>query len=635
MHIFEVVPLLNLPKSQPQKLTYFGLEVLKFGALVEVSVGRKNIEAMVINSRPIANKIEIKNLNYSLKPIKKIINLNPIVTEKQWILIQWLAEYYYLPLSGILRFALPNKNLLKKLNLQNEIEIKNSEKKNSSEIVYLFDENWNIVLEKIKKYLLNGKQIFILTPNHVRAEIYLERLKRFSNDLVFFDRQLSIKKLQSLYGDISSGKKKIIVGRRNAIFAPFDDLGLVVVDEEENPSLETWETKIHFNAKDSSFALAKMFSAELVLSSSGFSVLGSGLVKGGLLRAVDLPQTNLKNVVTIENKNIGEFAPEVKMEIEKTLDKKKPVLVFVNRKGFSSALVCGDCGYVAKCPNCDVALVYHQDFSENKMRCHHCGFERSAGNICPKCRGHLVKFIGAGTQKLSKILKGLYPPAEIAEFDSDSLKTLKNENELFEKFNNREVDILVATELFLKFLDKLKQPLGLSVIFSTDQFLVFPDFKNEERLFQTIVKLSMASEKLALQSLDSKSEFFSNIRQLDKFYENELELRTGYGYPPLADIVKIEISHKNLSQLERLADHLYKILKKNSDKFLGADGYVLMSPIPGFIPKINNFYIKEIIWKIKKKNPGLTPLDVVRKRNKILALMPDDAGIEINPANLV
>lgn len=632
MNILEVIPLLNLPKSQPQKFTYFSSQALKFGALVEVSVGRKNIEALVINSKPLNNKIEIKNLGYSLKPIKKILNNEVILTKEQWLLIQWLAEYYYLSLSGLLRFALPNKNLLRRLNFSIN---SNEGKKELAKNYYLVNENLEILKQKIRECLHGGRQVFILVPNYIRLEIYLEKLKEFSDDLIIFDRQLSIKKSQMLYANFSNNKK-IIISRRNGIFAPFQNLGLIIVDEEENQSLETWETKIHFNAKIACFALSKIFSADLLLTSSNPSVESWNLIKNNSFEQIgDLAKNNFKNLTVIKTQKLDRFSDELKLALSQILDKGGQALIFANRKGFSTALICGDCGYIAKCPNCDVALTYYQNSLGNKMYCHHCNFEKATGNICPDCRSHLIKFVGTGTQKITKMLQDFYPKVRIVQFDSDILKTLKHENEILKQFVDKKIDILVITELFLKFLDKLINPVDLVVVYSADQSLIFPDFKNEEHLLKTFNKLNRASKQMIVQTLKPENEFFVNIGQLDKFYENELELRSSFNYPPFTDLIKIEVLHKNFSQLDRLANHLHQIIKKNSDRLLGADNYTLMPPNSGFIPKIKNLYIKEIIWKIKIKSQSLTTLEVIRKRNKILDLMPDDAKIKINPINLV
>lgn len=637
MYVIEVVPLLNLPRFQPQILSYFSSRNLNFGSLVEISLGKRSGQGLVIKSRPIESKIHIKKADFSLKPITRVINTNSALTFGQWDLIKWLSDYYFLSLSGLLKNALANPRLLTRLSLC--AGNTDTFKDNKLENYYLFHDDFSFLKEKIKQTISHNKQILIIVPNQIKLEIYQENLKEFEKELVVFDKQLTIKKLLAAYDEISSNDRKIILGKRSSIFAPFNNLGLIVVVDEENSALETWETKIHFNSKIAAFHLSKLFNCPIFLVSSTPSVESYSLIKEGLFQTTDKPSDiNWSGVNVVESKNIDSeviFHPEVIEKISDLIKNSGKILILANRRGFSPALVCKECGYIEQCPNCAVALVYHYLPPTHELRCHHCGFQSKPKDICPNCGGHIIKFLGTGSQKVFNILSKKFPEAEIKEFNSDVIKTFKKEWEVFDQFiNSSSPQILIVTELFLKFLDITKEKIDLSIIISAEQMLIFPDFRGEERLRRIIQRIAAVSKQVSIQAIDPKKEFFENIMNLDKFYQNELRLRRQLVYPPYASVAKIEFSHRNEKMASRLAERAHQIIQKNAPRLFQND-YVIFPPISSFIPKVKNKYIKEIFWKIKIANNLLMPSEIASGRNKILDLLDSEAVIKIDPIDLL
>jgi len=628
MYIHKVIPLVYLPRSQPQILSYFSSRELPWGALVSIPLAQKTASGIIISSKPIESKISIKKADFALKSLKNVINKGPVLTPNQFSLVEWLAEYYYSPLSALLKLAIPNVAFLKKITFLNHFPL--NAKETNRENIYVFHDDFNFFKKKIKEVLQDGRQVFMLFPNQIKLETYKQQLAEFSKDTIVFNKQKSMKALD---------RAKIIMGLRSSIFAPFFNLGLIVVIEEENPSHKTWETKIHFSSRQASFKLAELFTSQLILVSQNPSVESWPLIQKGWFKSYDeLPELSNSKIAVVDlRKTASEtiIAPAVLGDIKKIINQKGRVLVVVNRRGLASALICEECGYVLKCPNCEAAMVYHFITPIVELRCHHCGFKTAPIDVCPNCQGHLIKFLGVATQKTVNFLQKQFPAVVTQKFDSDNLKNIKEEKELFGQFENGKTQILVATELFFKFLDRLTNEVDLSILASAEQILVFPDFRSEERLKRIIQKLSSVSKKVAIQTFNPEKEFFQNINNLDKFYANELELRSRLFYPPYSEIIKITVANRNPQQLNRLSQHLYEHLSQQAAKLLNPQDYKILAPAPSFIPKIKNQYLKEIFLRIKREPNELTSSDLIKKRNKILQFLPAGILIKINPINLL
>lgn len=624
MYLNEVVPLLNLPRSHPQILSYFSAEKQNQRILANIQVGRIKTLGLIINSQLIADKISIKKAGFNFKPLGTLYNPKPIVTEQQWELIKWLAEYYFLPLSGLLKIALPNKTILKKTR---EVISNNKKMRKAEKNVFIFGDNFKffkkLILEKIKM----EEQVLFVFPNQIKLELYLKKLRQFYNDIAVFDKQAKQKELLLTLEQINQNKKKIIFGKRASIFAPFANLGAIVVIDEENSALETWEPEIHFNAKNACLKLKELFNSSIIFSSFTPSVESWHLINKGFFKKIsklhspsDLTIIDLKK--TPFNTILSQKTTE---EIKNILQQKKSVVIFTNRRGASPALICQDCGYIFECPHCSVPMTHYQFFGYNEMRCRHCGYKTQPIDFCPQCQSHLINSVGVGNQKVLEFCEKNFSEYKSAIFDSDNLKGLKEEKLLFEKFKNKEIDILIITELFVKFLDISKIDLG--VITSAEQITVFPDFRSEERLKNIIFKLNQSCVKVIVQTLKPEKEIFENIKNLDKYYNNELKLRNDLFYPPFSEIVKITLKSKNKGLLERQANYYHQLIKQRLNRLLGPKNAQILPIMPAFVPKIKGFYLKEIFLKVR---PGHT-----LERNKIINFLPDHTSIKINPNSLI
>lgn len=626
MYLNTVVPLLNLPRSQPQSLSYFSVEKYDFGTLANIQVGRAKVLGLIIDSQPIINKISIKKAAFNFKPLEVAVGNHRIVTTEQWELIKWLADYYFLSLSGLLKIALPNKSILKKINVDNSQTI-NSQKNSDNQ--FIFGDDFSFIKKEISGYLKKDKQILLVFPNQIKLEIYQNELSEFENDMVVFDKQAGQKQFVSVCEKINKKEKRIILGKRAGVFAPFADLGLIVVVDEENSALETWEPEIHFNAKNACLKLSELFRAKIIFTSINPSLESWYLIKKNVFSVHGKFRDISSRFHFIDSRRKLSSVVldlEIIKKVKDNLEEKKQIIIFSNRRGSSPALICNDCGYIFQCPHCEAAMVHYQWVGDNEMRCRHCGYRAKPIDLCPQCQSHLINFVGAGNQKVLEFCQKTFPGAKIGIFDSDHLKNLKDEKILFAQFASKEIDILIVTELFSKWLDKIDEEIGLSIVVSAEQITVFPDFRSEERLKNIISKLAMVSQEVFVQTLNPKKELFENIKNLDKFYENELRLRQDLFYPPYSEIIKISIRHKNKAQLTRNSAYYYQLLRQHAHKILEGKDYQILPPMPGFVPKARNLFINEIFFKMKPGHVG--------ERNKIISFFPDDVSIKINPINL-
>jgi len=628
MYLINVLPITYLPRSQNKSLLYFYSQKINPHCLIWASFGHRKIEGIVISSEPIQSKIAIKKAKFQIKPLGKIINENRVITQQQLELFKWLSEYYFNPLPSLIKNGLPAINILKKIKLEDESFISRKNKIN-----VLFGDNFPILEKEVKKHLKNNGQVLFIFPNQIKLEFYLKNLPNLANYIAIFEKKSS-KKILNLYEKINQVKIPIIFGKRSAIFAPFKNLTLIVIIDEENYSFETFETKIHYNAKTAIFKLAQIFNADILLITSSPSLSTYQKIKTNnyqTLNSINEIKNLIKPIVyNISLKQNEVFSSETKETIKDTLKKNNSILIFNNRRGHSPALICENCGYIFKCPNCDAALVYHQNESNNYLMCHHCGYKIEAPDICPNCQGYLMKFIGFGNQKINEFFKKNFPSIKTAIFDTDHLKNLNQEKETFLKFQQKEINVLIATELFLKFLDEILK-IDLVVIPLLEQMLVVPDFQSEERIKHLFDDLSTKAKNFIVQSFDAQNSLINTITA-SNFYDQQLEIRSKTFYPPFSQIIKIQIAKSKPQKLFKLSDYAYQLLEKNIQKLFSQEKWHLSKPISPIVSKIQGLYLKEIYWRIEINEKNWP--EIIKKRNAILKLLPDEIDIEVEPLTL-
>jgi primosomal protein N' len=679
MFINKIIPISNIPKFLPQEYSYFTSQKLPLYSLVSINLGKSIVKGIVFQSEEIKSKISIKKASFTIKPIKKILNSSPVITRKQIELLNWISGYNFLSFSNLLKISLLS-GILEKLNLINlidkdndrldkldssdrlgrldkldtkyidELNIKNNEKLKTEKKenilskrnnnLYIFENNFDFLKKEIRENISKNKQIFLLFPNRIKLEEYREKLNEF--DLIVFGEKKRKKEKIEEYQSINDGKIKVILGLRQSVFIPFNNLGLIVIVEEENSSYQPWKEKTHFDSKTIAIKLADIFNSQIIFISHSPSLKNWEVISKKKMKTIGKLKEIEKNKIEFLSKERSKdtFHPrtikEIKILLEDNKKKNKKIFVFSNRKGISPALVCQDCGYIFRCPNCESSMSYYQLFNKPEIYCRHCGIKEIPKDKCPNCQGYFITPINYGTEKVKKELDMLFPNKKIKIFDSDNIKNIEEEKKIFEQFKENKIDIIIGTELFLKFL---KEKIDLIVIISLEQITNFPDFQINEKLRQILKKMSLSGKKILIQKSKTNEINPNILKKNNEFYEQELKMRKKFLFPPFSEIIKINYKGKNKQETFKQANNDYLRLKKIIPDILG-NNFKITSPLPAFVPKIINLYLFEIFLRIEinsieiNSNELLPNNEYILKRNKILEKISKQ-NIKINPINLL
>lgn len=462
----------------------------------------------------------------------------------------------------------------------------------------------NIVGNMIK----NHKDSIILVPEISLTPQMVERFKgRFGKDIAVFHSRLSEGERFDEWVRVKEGKVKVAIGARSAVFLPFNNLGLIVVDEEHELSYKS-DSNPKYSAVEIAQYICKKKSAKLILGSATPSIetyykanLGEIeliTIKNRADKAI-LPQievVDMREELISNNKSI--FSKKLYEEIENCLNKKEQIILFLNRRGYSTFVSCRKCGYVFKCNNCDISLTYHSE--DNSLSCHYCGMKKKITNVCPRCRSKYVKYFGVGTEKVEKEIKKYFPKARTIRMDFDTTRKKNSYENMYNMFKENKADILVGTQMIAKGLD-FKNVTLVGVI-AADLSLNLPDFRSEERTFQLITQVGgragrgQKAGKVIVQTYnpDNYSIACAVSNDYIKFYSQELSIRKDMNYPPFSKIFLINASSKNEDLLIKNIQNIGVILKNLLEH---DDKIEMLGPCPCAISKIKEQYRWQIILK--------------------------------------
>ncbi|RZL60463.1 MAG: primosomal protein N', partial [Pedobacter sp.] len=401
---------------------------------------------------------------------------------------------------------------------------------------------------------------------------------------------------------------KVILGARSAVFLPFQDLKLIVVDEEHEPSYKQYDPAPRYQARDSAIYLAHLYKAKVILGSatpsleSYYNALNGkyGLVEmkerfGG----VQLPNQQVVSIAeeTKKKSMVSYFSSVLIKDIDLALSKKEQIVLFQNRRGYATILICATCGYTPKCVNCDVSLTYHK--SSGKLHCHYCGYLQSSVNICPACGSVHVEQKGFGTERIEEELRLLYPEITIARLDMDTTRTKNGLQQILTDFQDKKTDILIGTQMVAKGLDF--DNLSLIGVINADTLLGYPDFRAYERSYQLLAQVAGRAGRRAdqgnvcIQTYDADNRIIKQVVDNDYLgmYNDEIAEREKFQYPPFSRMIFISVKHKDSNVLDRAAANLGQTLKA---KF----GQRVLGPEQPLVSRVRNLYIKQIIIKADK-----------------------------------
>ena len=504
-----------------------------------------------------------------------------------------------------------------------------------------------IYIELIQKAIAGGSQVLLLLPEIALTTQIVQRLKRiFGNAMGVYHSRFSDNERVEVWKNIHGGQFKFIVGVRSSIFLPFENLGLIIVDEEHDSSYKQQEPAPRYHARDSALMLSQLHHAKVLLGSATPSIetfFQTQQTKFGLVTLnkryalAQLPTLAIANLQTDQQqkKNKGEFSSLLISKIEKALANDEQVIIFQNRRGYSPTISCEDCHWIPKCVNCAVSLTYHQ--YRNALVCHYCGYKESMPEQCPTCTSTRIKTVGYGTEKLEEELKLHFPEVAVQRMDLDTTRSKSSYENIIEQFEKGETKILVGTQMVTKGLDFDK--VSLVGIFNADRMLHFPDFRSYERAFQLITQVSGRAGRrdkqgeVVIQTSQPEHPILNFVVQHDylNFYQAELNERQQHAYPPFTRLIEITLKHID----KKICKTASTILAERIASAL-SDVRVL-GPGEPMISKIRNQYLMNILIKVARGNQSLPAikhvllkeLDVLQKEKDFRALR---IVIDVDPA---
>lgn len=473
-----------------------------------------------------------------------------------------------------------------------------------------------IYINLIHQALEGGSQVLFLLPEIALTTQIVTRLKRaFGNELGVYHSKFSDNERVEVYRSLLSGKYNLIVGVRSAVFLPFENLGLIIIDEEHETSYKQQDPAPRYHARDTALMLARLHNAKTLMGTATPSIESYYQCKSGNWKLVELTEryasATLPDIHLIDlrkerkQKSLrNDFSNALLLQIEETLTREEQVILFQNRRGYSPFLTCEDCAYVFYCKNCDVSMTYHMRSEE--LRCHYCGHTEEVAHACPACGSSKIKTTGFGTEKLEDDLKLFLPDARLSRMDMDTTRRKNSYQEIINDFEQRKTDILIGTQMVTKGLDF--DNVSLVGIFDTDRSLHFPDFRAHERAFQVLTQVSGRAGrkdkrgKVFIQTNFPEHKIFRLIIENDyiSMYNHEIEERERFFYPPFSRMIRLMIKDPKPEQSKKCADALFAHLAGVIGK------QRLLGPEIPLINKIRNLYLVSIYIKLEREGINLS-----------------------------
>ena len=467
-----------------------------------------------------------------------------------------------------------------------------------------------VYVDLITRVLEEGGQVLYLLPEIALTTQIVKRLTQvFGSEVGVYHSRYSDNERVEVWNQVKNGTLNFVVGVRSSVFLPFNDLSLIVIDEEHDASFKQYDPAPRFNARDCAIWLGHLHGAKVLMGTatpsldSYYNALNEKYCLVEMkqrYQGFSLPQFTLANLLTAsKSKRMkGDFTPELISAIQLRLDKSEQVILFQNRRGYSPYLICGDCAHVPKCLNCDVSLTYHMN--SHVLICHYCGHKEGMPTVCSACNSTAIRTVGFGTEKIEEDLKLLFPEAKVQRMDQDTTRSKHSYQLIIERFESGDTDILVGTQMISKGLDFGR--VTLVGIFDYDRVVHFPDFRSHERAYQLITQVAGRSGRksqgeVVLQTTDSQGQLLHKIVQDDylSFYQTEILEREKFRYPPFHRLIKIILKHKEQPIVQQASKELSTTLVAE----LGAQR--VLGPQQPLIGRIRNMFIEEIIIKIEKQ----------------------------------
>ena len=502
-------------------------------------------------------------------------------------------------------------------------ELSETQKKALAEINEGFEEGKNILLhgvtssgkthlylDKIEETISKGKNVLFLLPEIAITKQITQRLeKKYGKALGFYHQKMSDFEKVEVWRKIKTNEIQILIGTRSSLFLPFQNLGLIIVDEEHDNAYKPREVKPYFNAKDAAQVLAKFYDAKVILGSATPSVESYFAAKNDRLKyvflgkrfgEVALPKYEIINFKEAQESklSVGHFSQILIDKISENLQNKKQSIILHNRRGYANVVECESCGNVTYCSNCDVVMTYHK--ATNEMKCHYCGQKAHKPKFCPKCQSENLNERGVGVEQIEEETQKIFKEANVERMDVDSMRKKFAYEKLYEKIENGEAEIIVGTQMISKGLDF--DNIELVAIPKADSLLYVQDFRAEERAYQLITQVSgragriSGNGKIYIQTYNPFHPLFELIKEENsaKIYEHFLKEREQFLYPPFVKLILIELKHRKEDKVNRASQFLSSVLQK----YLPLQ--CILGPEKAPIGKINLLYQYQILLKLPR-----------------------------------
>ena len=492
-----------------------------------------------------------------------------------------------------------------------------------------------VYIRLIEKVLKQGKEAILLVPEiSLTPQVVDIFKKRFGKTIAILHSGLSNGEKYDEWRKIERKEVSIVIGARSAIFAPFTNLGIIIIDEEHSNTYKQ-DNVPRYNAIDVALRRGKTYNIPVVLGSATPSVESYTRAKAGIYELLvmknrvnkKMPKVYLVDMKDEFKKGNRVFSDIFKEKMNDRLSKNEQVLVLLNRRGYSTVITCKECGFTHKCPNCDIPLTYHKN--GNIMKCHYCDHKVPRLLECPKCHSKNINSLGMGTEKLESLIKEEFKDAKVIRMDQDTTRNKGAHKRIIDDFKEGKYNVLVGTQMIAKGLDFPK--VTLVCVVNGDATLNIPDFRSSERTYEL---LSQVSGRAGRDKLDGEviiqgfnvshySIVYAKNNDYESFYNEEMKIRKVLKYPPYYNLCLIKVSGKNYDEVYNEASKITTYLKSNLNN-------IVLGPASASMPKINNIYYVQIIIKFKNTKEILSYLEFIREHYK----KKINVDIDLNPLKI-
>jgi len=641
--------------------TYCSPDNLLPGTRVLVPLGQKTAVGIILGEGK-------KEAGLSIRTILQALDAIPVLTPAQLTLWQWMASYYLCPIGDVMAAALPSKALDHQytLNETSRRRVRLASYTDSIQPIQTLTaaqqqayqsirDSWQqhetvllqgvtssgkteVYMHLIADYLQQGQQVLLLVPEIALTTQLTARLERvFGNQLrVYHSRISDAQRIEIYRQQLLDDQPRLIVGARSAVFLPFQHLGLVIVDEEHEPSYKQQDPAPRYHARSVVAMLAHQVGAKVLLGTATPSLESRYNAEQGKYGYVTLSERykglQLPHITLIDLKRqyhrkemYDHFSDPLVARIQEELSKHKQIILFQNRRGYAPFIQCAQCGAVVKCPDCDVSMTVHM--ATRQLVCHYCGHTTPVPTHCSQCGGEM-RIHGFGTERLEEEVHQLFPTARVGRMDLDTTRKKNDYEDIITAFSNHEMDILIGTQMVTKGLHF--DDVSLVAVLSADHLLSQPDFRATERAFQMLEQVSgRAGRKgqqgqVIIQTYDPNNPIFSRLQQhdVDGLYQQEITEREHYHFPPFSRQISILLRHTNEQRLLTAAATLHCQLR-------AVFGHRITDVITPNVARVQRQYIRQMNLRVLAKANLDKAKQLLMDQVHYVESLPSCKGIQI------